>query len=293
MDSAFFLGREATAAAAAAAATAAAAASSGTVACCDGITREEEKEEEERVYAEEERALLERAERSFDRFCEKVGLAPALRLQARLSWLLDNRGTVRGAVSAAAAALLCPRAEAFLAEDPDLMGRAAAAIADGGRECGAGIRGEGGGCPSGRGWGAFVPLAEEMMGAAMRARGGETRAWGGEEDGIVLVVSAAVLLLCGAGGFDGSDGAGQGIFCSGMIALPKLDLFPAATSSMVKLGCFSFFSTALIVWRCLLVHVFNRRHCGGFLYIEGLLQDATAFKKAGMKLFWLELLYEI
>lgn len=197
MDSAFFLGREA----------AAAAAFSSTVACRDDITREGE-EKEEQVGADEERTLLDRVERSFDRFCEKVSLPPALRLQARLSWLLDNRATVRGAVSAAAAALLCPRAEAFLAEDPELMARAAAAIADGGKDSGAGVRAGKDGCPTGRGWGALVPLAEEMMGAAMRAGTGETRAWNGQKNGLVLVVSAAWLLLCGAGGSDGGDGAG-------------------------------------------------------------------------------------
>lgn len=198
MDSAFSLGRNATAAASAGVTrTAAAAASSGTVACCDDYTRKEEGNEGVKVYAEEERALLDRAERSFDLFCEKVCLPPALRLQARLSWLLDNRAAVKGAVSTAAAALLCPQAKAFLAKDPDLMGRAAAAIADDGRESGAGVRGGGRGRPPGEEWGAFVPLVEEMMGAAMRAGVGETRAWDGEKDGLVLVVSDQLLSFCG------------------------------------------------------------------------------------------------
>ena len=201
MDSAFFLGREATAAAAATA-------PSGTLVCRGNITKEEEEEKEEEGGAEEDRALLERVERSFDRFCEKVGLPPALRLQARLSWLLDSRATVRGAVSAAAAALLCPRAEAFLAEDPDLMARAAAAIADGGRESGAGVRAGGDGCPTGRGLGAFAPLAEVRMGAVMRAGIEETRAWGGGRGGLVLEVNASLSFFCGAGGSDGADGVG-------------------------------------------------------------------------------------
>ena len=210
MDSACFLGRKAARGAPAAmavdanakvamATATAVAGSPGTVDGCDDYTsgKEEGEEEGKEVETEFERALLERAERSFDRFCEKVNLPPALRLQVRLSWLLDNRDTIRGAVAAAAAALLCPRAAAFLAEDPELLWRAGMAIADGGSKSGGGAGVVEGGSPPGRGWGAFVPLAEEMMSAAIRAGGGGSRAWG-EEDGARALVVSAGFLFCSA-----------------------------------------------------------------------------------------------
>ncbi|CAN0554667.1 unnamed protein product, partial [Ectocarpus sp. 12 AP-2014] len=80
----------------------------------------------------QERAVLGTVETVFDRFCEQVRLSPEVRIQARLSWLLDSGASGKAGssvpassssvcVSTAAAALLCPKASACLGADPDLM----------------------------------------------------------------------------------------------------------------------------------------------------------------------------
>ncbi|CAB1109957.1 unnamed protein product [Ectocarpus sp. CCAP 1310/34] len=96
----------------------------------------------------QERAILGTAETVFDRFCEQVRLTPEVRIQARLSWLLDSGAPGKAGssvpasscsvcVSTAAAALLCPKASACLAADSDLLAMAGAVLATHGSSRGA------------------------------------------------------------------------------------------------------------------------------------------------------------
>ena len=129
-------------------------------------------------------------------------MSPESRVQARISWLLDNgtqtavnaiaTGSSGGGggggdcpaprslvfVSTAAAALLRPRASACLAADPDLVALAGATLAKFGR--GGGRSGAGGGDGGGGGEegkvvarevAVFLPLAEDLL----RAAGGPAR----------------------------------------------------------------------------------------------------------------------
>ncbi|CAM9891539.1 unnamed protein product, partial [Ectocarpus fasciculatus] len=99
----------------------------------------------------QERATLGAAEAIFDRFCEQVCLSPEPRVQARLSWLLDNGASGKAGsgvslcVSTAAAALLCPKTSACLASDPDLLAMAGAVLARHGGSRGVDDSGDDGG----------------------------------------------------------------------------------------------------------------------------------------------------
>lgn len=119
----------------------------------------------------------------------QVNLSPESRTQARLSWLIDHRATVINALSSAAATLLCPRAAAYLAADPDLLALAGAALAGhGGGYCRGGDRGGDGG-----GGGAFVPLAEELQRVAWNVRATSCGEEEEEDEALVMLVSSRAV----------------------------------------------------------------------------------------------------
>lgn len=167
-------------------------------------------------------------------------LSPAPRAQARLSWLLDNQSGVEGALSRAAAALLCPRTVACLSSDPDLVSLAGEAIG-GCYEYGLPVavgatEREGGGSEGGRrgergNGSAFSLLAKELFSPAFLTRErGERISGKARETGVELelekggssrfgVVGARTVASAGFGGrkqddvvsrgsraFDGADG---------------------------------------------------------------------------------------
>ncbi|CAN0268566.1 unnamed protein product, partial [Hapterophycus canaliculatus] len=158
--------------------------------------------------------MLNRAETMLEQFCKQVRLSPEPRVQARISWLLDHgahaakRVSSSLSVSIAAAALLCPRASACLAADPDLLALAGAVLATyragggGGRDRGDGGSGTG---RTARRTKVFLPLGEELLRAAGgRARG---RLLEAIDSGKKVPRGSPSLLTVGENGGGSSGGA--------------------------------------------------------------------------------------